>query len=129
MTFKTKNASDIMLAAPCSSRRKATKYVLTYVLTLKSQCQNLTSGQDHVRSCAEPSRSYCKSVDASLIKKLDEDDASLIKIGTIPNALFVFSQKLERKKMTSHDLERRKERLLGQNCIWVIESVSTYDYL
>ena len=36
-----------------------------YILTLKGQCQNFSSGQCHMRPRAEPSRSYCTSVGAS----------------------------------------------------------------
>ena len=59
-----------------------------YILALKGQCQNLTSGQGHVRSCVKPSRSCCISVDASVREK---------HIGTIPSALPLFYQKLEAK--------------------------------
>ena len=59
-----------------------------YILTLKGQFQNLTSGQGHVRSRVGTSRSYCISVDASTQEK---------HIGTIPSALSLFYQKLEAK--------------------------------
>ena len=59
-----------------------------YILTLEDQCQSLTSGQGHVRSRVEPSRSYCISVDASRRVK---------HIGTIHRVLSLFYQKLEAK--------------------------------
>ena len=77
-------ASNIMLAASCSSRQDASKYVLTCCL-----CQNLTSGQGHVRSHVEPGRSYCMSVDVSMRVK---------HTGIIPNALSLFYQKLDANK-------------------------------
>ena len=66
-------------------------------LTLKGQCQNMTSGQGHVRSRGESSRSCCISVEVSVRGK---------RIGDISSALSVFYQKLDAKtNLASYDLE------------------------
>ena len=57
-----------------------------YILALKCQYQNLTSGQGHVRSRVDRSTSYRVSIDASVQEK---------RIGTIPSAVSLFYQKLE----------------------------------
>ena len=63
----------------------------------RSQCQNVTLGQGHVRARADPDRSCCISVDASCPEK---------HIGINPTALFLFYQKLEAKThLKSYELE------------------------
>ena len=66
-------------------------------LSLKDQCQNLTSGQGRARSHNEPSRPCCISVDAYMQNK---------RTGNILSALRLFFQKLEEKtNLTEYDLE------------------------
>ena len=76
-----------------------------YILTLKCQVHNLTSGQGHVRSRVEASKSYFISVDASAVREKH--------IGTIPSTLYLFYQKLEKKTMRAHDLERPEGEVIG----------------
>ena len=75
------------------------------MLALKGQCENLTSGQGHVRSCGKPIRSCCILADAFMRAK---------HIEAIPGAWSVFYQMLEEKtNLTSND---PNEMALGQNC-------------
>ena len=60
------------------------------ISTLKSQGQNLTSGQGHVRLRFNPDRSCCISVDASRREK---------RAGLNHTALSLFYQKLEAKNV------------------------------
>ena len=100
--FWTKQASNVNLASRVPYVETCRKM---YILTLKGQCQNLTSGQGHLRSRIEPSRSYYISINAYVQEK---------HIGIIPSALSLFYQKLRQKtNVTSYDLEWPEGEVIG----------------